>query len=85
VSTPQHAVSNTPSSPDGRPPRIRQLMHSEQVSPILDAMSRSPEMLDIMRQLLERRARRHRSAARQAGFERHHRVDQPVRARQDGG
>jgi ectoine hydroxylase-related dioxygenase (phytanoyl-CoA dioxygenase family) len=38
--------------PDGRPPRIRQLMNSEMVSPILDAMSRSDEMLSIMRQLI---------------------------------
>jgi ectoine hydroxylase-related dioxygenase (phytanoyl-CoA dioxygenase family) len=38
--------------PDGRPPRIRQLMNSEVVSPILDAMSRSDEMLSVMRQLI---------------------------------
>jgi len=37
--------------PADRPQRIRQLMHSERVSPILDAMSRSPEMLDIIGQL----------------------------------
>ena len=38
--------------PPGRPQRIRQLMHSEQVSPILDAMSRSNEMLDVLEQLV---------------------------------
>jgi ectoine hydroxylase len=37
---------------EGRPPRIRQLMHSEKVSPILDAMSRSEEILSIMEQLI---------------------------------
>ncbi len=36
----------------GRPARIRQLMCSEMVSPIIDAMSRSPEMLAVMRQLI---------------------------------
>jgi ectoine hydroxylase-related dioxygenase (phytanoyl-CoA dioxygenase family) len=36
----------------GKPPRIRQLMNSEMVSPILDAMSRSPEMLEVMKQLI---------------------------------
>jgi ectoine hydroxylase-related dioxygenase (phytanoyl-CoA dioxygenase family) len=36
----------------GRPPRIRQLMHSEKVSPIIDAMSRSSEILDIMQALI---------------------------------
>lgn len=38
--------------PADRPQRIRQLMNSEQVSPILDAMSRSAEILDIMTQLI---------------------------------
>ncbi|MBA2481686.1 MAG: phytanoyl-CoA dioxygenase family protein [Planctomycetes bacterium] len=38
--------------PDGRPPRIRQLMHSERVSPIIDTMSRSDEILDILEQLI---------------------------------
>ncbi len=38
--------------PDGRPPRIRQLMHSELVSPIIDHISRSEEILAIMRQLI---------------------------------
>src|SRR4051812_39943466 len=37
--------------PAGHPPRIRQLMNSERVSPILDAMSRGEEMLTVMRQL----------------------------------
>nr|MBA3707400.1 phytanoyl-CoA dioxygenase family protein [Planctomycetota bacterium] len=37
---------------EGRAKRIRQLMHSEAVSPIIDAMSRSPEILDILRQLI---------------------------------
>jgi ectoine hydroxylase len=32
----------------GKPPRIRQLMHSEKVSAIIDAMSRSAEILDIV-------------------------------------
>jgi ectoine hydroxylase-related dioxygenase (phytanoyl-CoA dioxygenase family) len=36
----------------GRSPRIRQLMHSEKVSPIIDAMSRSPEILDVMQALI---------------------------------
>lgn len=35
-----------------RPPRIRQLMHSQRVSPILDAISRSDEVLSIMQQLI---------------------------------
>lgn len=38
--------------PEGHPRRIRQLMHSEVVSPTIDAMSRSEEMLAIMRQLI---------------------------------
>jgi ectoine hydroxylase-related dioxygenase (phytanoyl-CoA dioxygenase family) len=38
--------------PEGRAPKIRQLMNSEVVSPIIDAMSRSEEMLSIMRQLI---------------------------------
>jgi ectoine hydroxylase-related dioxygenase (phytanoyl-CoA dioxygenase family) len=37
---------------NGKPPRIRQLMHSEKVSPIIDAMSRSREMLDIIQALI---------------------------------
>jgi ectoine hydroxylase-related dioxygenase (phytanoyl-CoA dioxygenase family) len=36
----------------GRLPRIRQLMNSEKVSPIIDAMSRSDEILDIIQQLI---------------------------------
>lgn len=36
----------------GRPPRIRQLMNSERVSAILDAFSRSDELLSIMEQLI---------------------------------
>ena len=35
-----------------KPKRIRQLMNSEVVSPLIDAMSRSPEMLSIMRQVI---------------------------------
>jgi len=35
-----------------KPKRIRQLMGSEMVSPVIDAMSRSDEMLSIMRQLI---------------------------------
>lgn len=38
--------------PEGRPPRIRQLMNSEVVSPIIDAMSRSDEILSVMKQLI---------------------------------
>jgi len=38
--------------PAGKAPRIRQLMNSEIVSPILDAMSRSSEMLTVMSQLI---------------------------------
>jgi phytanoyl-CoA hydroxylase len=38
--------------PPDRPQRIRQLMNSERVSPILDAMSRSDEMLGIMEALI---------------------------------
>src|SRR5690242_6424566 len=44
------------SSEDGleerRPPRIRQLTHSEKVSPTPAAMARSPEMMSIMAQLI---------------------------------
>jgi ectoine hydroxylase-related dioxygenase (phytanoyl-CoA dioxygenase family) len=36
----------------GKPPRIRQLMHSERVSPIIDTMSRSAEILDVMQTLI---------------------------------
>lgn len=36
----------------GRPPRIRQLMNSEVVSPILDAMSRDERLLAIIRDLI---------------------------------
>ena len=36
----------------GKVPRIRQLMNSEKVSPIIDAMSRSDEMLDILQALM---------------------------------
>src|SRR5687768_10010837 len=36
----------------GRPKRILQLMNSEKVSPILDAISRSDEVLSVMRQLI---------------------------------
>jgi len=36
----------------GRPPRIRQLMHSEKVSSILAAIARSPEVLSVMAQLI---------------------------------
>jgi len=35
-----------------KPKRIRQLMGSEMVSPVIDAMSRSDEMLSIMRQVI---------------------------------
>ncbi len=38
--------------PADRPQRIRQLMNSERVSPILDAMSRSDEILAVMRALI---------------------------------
>jgi ectoine hydroxylase-related dioxygenase (phytanoyl-CoA dioxygenase family) len=38
--------------PEGRAPRIRQLMNSEVVSPVLMAMSRSPELVTVMQQLL---------------------------------
>lgn len=37
---------------EGRAPKIRQLMNSEKVSPILDALSRSEEVLSILRQLI---------------------------------
>ncbi len=36
----------------GKAPRIRQLMNSEKVSPIIDAMSRSAEILDVIAALL---------------------------------
>jgi ectoine hydroxylase-related dioxygenase (phytanoyl-CoA dioxygenase family) len=36
----------------GRAPRIRQLMNSEAVSPIIDWMSRSDEMMAVMRQVI---------------------------------
>jgi len=45
-------VSWEDGQPADRPKRIRQLMHSEKVSPILDAMSRSDAMLDIIEQLI---------------------------------
>ena len=35
-----------------RAPRIRQLMNSEKVSPIIDAMSRSGEILDVIQSLI---------------------------------
>src|SRR5689334_20967232 len=35
-----------------RPKRILQLMHSQKVSPVLDAISRSDEVLSVMRQLI---------------------------------
>ena len=38
--------------PEGAAPRILQLMNSERVSPILDAMSRSEEILAPMRELI---------------------------------
>ncbi len=38
--------------PADRPQRIRQLMHSEVVSPILDAMSKSEAMLGVLRHLI---------------------------------
>ncbi len=38
--------------PADRPQRIRQLMNSERVSPILDAMSRADEMLGVLRHLI---------------------------------
>jgi ectoine hydroxylase-related dioxygenase (phytanoyl-CoA dioxygenase family) len=38
--------------PEDRAPRIRQCMNSEIVSPTIDWMSRSPEMLSIMTQLI---------------------------------
>jgi len=38
--------------PSEKPRRIRQLMHSEKVSPIIDAMSRSDEILDILQALM---------------------------------
>lgn len=38
--------------PAGAPPRIRQLMNSELVSPLLDQVSRSDEVLDVLEQLI---------------------------------
>jgi ectoine hydroxylase-related dioxygenase (phytanoyl-CoA dioxygenase family) len=38
--------------PGDRPKKIRQLMHSEKVCPTLDAVSRSPQVLDVVEQLL---------------------------------
>jgi ectoine hydroxylase-related dioxygenase (phytanoyl-CoA dioxygenase family) len=35
-----------------KPPRIRQLMNSEKVSPTIDAMSRSTEILDVIQSLM---------------------------------
>jgi len=38
--------------PAGTPPRIRQLMNSERVAPTIDAVTRSEEVLSVMRQLI---------------------------------
>ncbi len=48
---PQVHVSWEPEAP-GHAPRIRQLMHSEQVCPEIDALSRSPRLIAILHQLL---------------------------------
>ena len=37
---------------EGKPKRIRQLMHSEKVSPTIDAISQSAAILDVMEQLI---------------------------------
>ncbi|MDA0990526.1 MAG: phytanoyl-CoA dioxygenase family protein, partial [Verrucomicrobia bacterium] len=49
---PEVGVSWEEDLAEGAPPRIRQLMHSERVSPVLGRISRSDAMLDIMGQLI---------------------------------
>lgn len=49
---PEVHVSWEEGQPAGRPPRIRQLMHSQCVSPIIDDISRSNEVLDIVEQMI---------------------------------